>query len=332
MERKIGVLGLGWWGLKLARALAAQQGLGPGLMVGVDPLASRREEAEKTLGFATVDDPRRVLDDEDITAVVVATPPPTHFGLAQAALAAGKHVLVTKPPTSTLDELEILVREAETRRLVFMLDSTFVYNDPVKKIRELLDAGAVPDIRFVQSLRYGNDLRFHHVGRLRDTMLANGVDVVRDLVFHDLAVITHLFPGMRIRPTAVHKANTLAKFTAPEYAYAGTMCDTAFLRLETDRFPIHIGLSWVLPERRRELLIASGEVQLVYDDLKPENKISMFRIEDKHEEIIVHGQREPLALVVKHFLECVEKGQRPVTNGKYMLDVMRLYDAIIECR
>ncbi|MGA2585562.1 MAG: Gfo/Idh/MocA family oxidoreductase [Candidatus Aminicenantales bacterium] len=330
MRKKIGVLGLGWWGLKLARALTAQQGLGPGLVIGVDPLTPRRSEAEKTLGIGTVEDPRRIFDDEDIEAVVVATPPPTHFGLAQAALAAGKHVLVTKPPTSTLDELEILVREAETRRAVFMLDSTFVYSDPVQKIRELLDAGAVPDIRFVQSLRYGNDLRFHHVGRLRGTMLANGVDVVRDLVFHDLAVITHLFPGMRIRPTAVHKANTLAKFTAPEYA--GTMCDTAFLRLETDRFPIHIGLSWVLPERRRELLIASSDVQLVYDDLKPEKKISMFRIEDKHEEFVVHGQREPLALVVEHFLDCIKNGKRPMTDGKYMLDVMRLYDEIRECR
>jgi len=330
MRMKIAVLGLGWWGLKLARVLAAQQGLGPGLMIGLDPLASRREETEKTLGIGTVGDSRRVFDDEEVEAVVVATPPPTHFGLAYAALVAGKHVLMTKPPTSTLDELEILVREAETRRVVFMMDSTFVYSDPVQKIRKLLDAGAVPDIRFVQSLRYGNDLRFHHVGRLRDTMLANGVDVIRDLVFHDLAVITHLFPGMQIRPAAVHKANTLAKFTAPEFA--GTMCDTAFLRLETDRFPIHIGLSWVLPERRRELLIASADVQLVYDDLKPEKKITMFRVEDKHEEFVEYKQREPLALVVEHFLDCIKNGKRPMTDGKYMLDVMRLYDAIRECR
>jgi len=330
MQRKIAVLGLGWWGLKLARVLAAQQGLGPGLMIGVDPLAPRREEAEKMLGIGTVDDPRHILDDEEVEAVVVATPPPTHFGIMKAAFAAGKHVLVTKPPTSTLDELEILVHEAETRRVVFMLDSTFVYSDPIQKIRELLDEGAVSDIRFVQSLRYGNDLRFHHVGRLRETMLANGVDVVRDLVFHDLAILIFLFPGIRIRPAAVHKANTLANFTPAEFA--GTMCDTAFIRLETDRFPIHIGLSWVLPERRRELLIASADVQLIYDDLKPEKKITMFRIEDKHEEFVEHGQREPLALVVEHFLDCIKNGKRPMTDGRYMLDVMRLYDAIIECR
>jgi predicted dehydrogenase len=87
----------------------------------------------------------------------------------------------------------------------------------------------------------------------------------------------------------------------------------------------------VLPERRRELLIASGEVQLVYDDLKPEKKITMFRIEDKHEEFVAHGQREPLALVAGHFLECIETGQRPMTDGRYMLDVMRLYEAVKEC-
>ncbi|MCJ7587575.1 MAG: hypothetical protein MUQ00_06720, partial [Candidatus Aminicenantes bacterium] len=72
--------------------------------------------------------------------------------------------------------------------------------------------------------------------------------------------------------------------------------------------------------------------QLVYDDLKPEQKISMFRVEDKHQELVGHGQREPLALVLEHFLECVEKGQKPMTDGRYMLDVMRLYDAIMECR
>jgi predicted dehydrogenase len=110
------------------------------------------------------------------------------------------------------------------------------------------------------------------------------------------------------------------------------MCDTAFIRLETDRFPIHIGLSWVLPERRRELLIASADVQLIYDDLKPDKKISIFRIEDKHEEFVEHGQREPLVLVVEHFLDCIKNGKRPMTDGRYMLDVMRLYDAIIEWR
>jgi predicted dehydrogenase len=323
---RIAVLGLGWWGAKLARNFAGHPSVGPGGVIGVDPSEERRAEAAKTLGIETVADAGAVFARADVAAVVIATPPPTHFGMAMAAFTAGKHVLVTKPPTTTVGELEGLVQTAAANHLVFMLDSTFVYNQAVRKVRELLDAGAVQDIRLVQLRRWGNDLRLHHVRRLKDTMLANGVDVIQDLVFHDLAMLRFLFPELVMRPVAVHRANTLARYTPPQFTQA--MCDTALICLETERFPIHISLSWVLPERRRELLVAGPEVQLVYDDLRTEGKISLFRIEEKQETVVEHAAGEPLTAVVDHFVECLAMKAQPLTDGQYMLDVMGLYDQI----
>lgn len=314
----VAVLGLGWWGSKILRNVVQHPGAGK--VVGADPLLLRRKETKNNQDVIVVDHHDNVFDDPEIDAVVIATPPATHFDLIRKAFEAGKDVLVTKPPTKTIDELESLVTLAGRYERVFMMDSTFVYSEPVRRIKGLLDEGLFDDIRFVQSLRYGNDLRMHHVNRLRDTMIANEVDVIEDLLFHDMAILNYLLTGVCLRTTAVHRSYTLSE----------KHCDTAFIRLDTDKFPIHIGLSWTLPERRRELVITDAKQQLIFDDLKPENKITLFEIEERKERLIEHGNREPLLLVIDHFLNCVKNRSTPFTDGTYMLNVMKSFLSVVE--
>ncbi|MCX5829810.1 MAG: Gfo/Idh/MocA family oxidoreductase [Deltaproteobacteria bacterium] len=314
----IAVLGLGWWGSKLLRNLSANPQVSK--ISGCDPWAARREEMKSYPNVVLYEDPSRVLEMPDVVGVVIATPPPTHFELAKAAFAAGKHVLMTKPPTQTLTELEILVEMADRDHFVFMMDSTFVYSDPVREIRHLLDKELFPEIGFIQSLRYGNDLRMHNIARLRTTMLDQGTDVIRDLFFHDAAILTYLFPNEVFAPVAVHRL----------YGISGTCCDTAMIRLESQRFPIHVGLSWTLPERRRELLIADGRQQLIFDDLDPEKKLTLFKFEEKTETALPHGAGEPLANVVDHFIMCIRERQRPLTDGGFMLKVMELFESVLQ--
>lgn len=315
---RVGVLGLGWWGSKLFRNVYCHPAVERA--AGVDPCAARREEMAKNLDVSMFAAPEEVFNDPLIKAVVIATPPATHFDLARAALEAGKDVLVTKPPTRTIDELESLTKLAQSNGCIFMMDSTFIYSEPVSKIRKLLDGGLFTDILFIQSLRYGNDLRMHHVNRLRETMLANGTNVAMDLLFHDMAILNYLLPGKSLKAKASHKVNLLSN----------TLCDTAFIRLDTDTFPIHIGLSWTLPERRRELLICDREKQLIFDDLAAGNKLKLFWIEEKREEEIPHGYEEPLSRVIGHFMHCIKTRQTPFTDGVYMLGVMRSFQAVLE--
>ena len=316
---RIAVIGLGWWGPKLLRNLRQHPLVEEA--IGVDVSQEVCERIADEMGCGTSCEPIEILADSTIDGIVIATPPATHHPIAIAAFESGKHVLVTKPPTSTITELEDLERRAEDGGQVFMMDSTFVYSEPVRKLKDLLDGGIMPDIRFVQSLRYGNDLRFHHVSRLRNTMLKNGIDVVNDLIFHDLAILTYLFPDNHLTPTSVHESYTLSD----------VLCDTAFLRLDGSQYPVHIGLSWTLPERRRELLIADREKQILYDDLKSENKISVFHIETQKEDIVAHGQAEPLYLVVDHFLKCIRDNTQPLTGGHYMLNLMETFTAVRAC-
>ncbi|MEW6382159.1 MAG: Gfo/Idh/MocA family oxidoreductase [bacterium] len=315
---KVAVLGLGWWGSKLLRNVLHHPAVES--VTGVDPSAVRRQEIAANLNAPVLADPEEIFRDPSIRAIVIATPPKTHFELAKSALAAGKDVLITKPPTKTLAELEYLTALAGQNRCIFMMDSTFVYSEPVWKIRELLESNLFPDIVFIQSLRYGNDLRLHHVSRLQETMLDNGISVVEDLVFHDLAILNYLLPGTRFQPKAGHKVNLLSN----------TLCDTAFIRLDTDKFPVHIGLSWTLPERRRELLICDRKKQLIFDDLAAGSKLRLFWIEEKREDLIGHGHEEPLFRVIDHFLHCIQTRGTPFTDGVYMLKVMRIFQSVLE--
>lgn len=317
---KIAVLGLGWWGSKLLRNLVRHEHLGKARVIGADPSAARRMKISEEYSCTVCDDARQVLADPGVSAVVIATPPPTHFQLARAALLRKKDVLLTKPPTQTVAELAELADIARSEGRVIMMDSTFVYSDAVRKVKSLLQDGFFKEIRYVQSLRYGNDLRMHHVGRLRETMLKNGINVIDDLLIHDIAILTYLFPESAIVPESVHRVAVLSRH----------LCDTAFIRLRTDRFPIHIGLSWTLPDRRRELLITDEEKQLVFDDLRPDGKIEVFWIEDKRLESIEHGNGEPLFAVVDHFVNCVRDRMEPFTNGDYMLKVMGDFKAVLD--
>ncbi|MDH5423116.1 MAG: Gfo/Idh/MocA family oxidoreductase, partial [Acidimicrobiia bacterium] len=108
---RIAVIGAGYWGPNLIRNLTAF----PGTTVPwvCDTSLSTAERAiTNTPARATsnIDD---VLADPDVHGVAVATPAGTHASIAQAALAAGKHVLVEKPLARTVADGEAMVRMAE---------------------------------------------------------------------------------------------------------------------------------------------------------------------------------------------------------------------------
>jgi predicted dehydrogenase len=87
-----------------------------------------------------------VLKDARVDVVAIATPVSSHFNLALQALKAGKHVFIEKPMTSTVEEAQILLDEADLRALIVAVDHTFVYTGAVRKMRELVSDESLGDI------------------------------------------------------------------------------------------------------------------------------------------------------------------------------------------
>ena len=183
----VGVIGYGYWGPNLVRNFAEIPGAD---VVAVCDLSGDRlvRALTRHAGIDVTTDAHALLSRSDIDAVAIATPVSTHFDLAHAALLAGKHVLVEKPLTASAECAERLIDTAAGRRLVLMVDHTFVYTGAVRAIQHFLATDGVGELLYYDSVRINLGL-FQH-----------DVNVLWDLAVHDLAIMDFLLPQ---RPVAV---------------------------------------------------------------------------------------------------------------------------------
>jgi predicted dehydrogenase len=291
---RVGVVGLGYWGPNLARNFDQLAELA--WICDADPehlsaFAARYPQATATERY---DD---LLEDATLDAVVVATPVPTHYELARRALEAGKHVLVEKPPAMRGAEMDELVRLSEERDLVCMPGHLLLYHPGVKKLKELVDAGALGDVLCV----YGNRQNLGIIRQDENALWSLGV--------HDLSVILYLL-GEEPEEVVAHGRD----FLTPGVE------DVVFCYL---RFPsgkiAHMHLSWLDPHKLRKITVVGTEKMVVFDDMELERKVTVYekspwqRAESYGEWQTRSGDitipkiptDEPLRLECEHFLALV---------------------------
>ena len=169
--------GVGGWGKNVVRVVGELADLAwicDTDRARLDEYAQRYPQAQLTRDFGDL------LADDEVEAVVIATPVPTHHELAKAALEAGKHVFVEKPPAMRVEEMEELVALAEARDLVLMPGHLLLYHPGVQKLKELIDAGELGEVLCV----YGNRQNLGIVRTNENALWSLGV--------HDLSVILWL--------------------------------------------------------------------------------------------------------------------------------------------
>jgi predicted dehydrogenase len=271
----------------------------------------------------TTTDYAELLADTRIDAIAIATPVSTHFDLAMQSLQAGKHVLLEKPLTRTFEQAIQLVEEAERRNLTLMVDHTFIYTGAVRKIKELVSSDGLGDIYYYDSVRVNLGL-FQH-----------DVNVIWDLAVHDLSIMDYILPS---QPCAVSATGMSHVPEQPE--------NIAYLTLFFDDCLIaHIHVNWLAPVKLRSTLIGGSRKMIVYDDLEPSEKIKVYdkgiTVASDAESIykMLIGYRtgdmwapqtdrtEALRAEALHFIECIEHGKLPLTDGKAGLRVVRIMEA-----
>lgn len=318
----IGVVGYGYWGPNLVRNLA--ETAGARVVAVCDRRAERLAAAQgRYPSLRVCADPRQLIDDPAVDAVAVATPVASHFELALAALRAGKHVLVEKPLTDSVETSRRLIAEAERRRLVLMVDHVFVYASAVEKMRELATSGELGELQYYDSVRINLGL-FQH-----------DVNVLWDLAVHDLSIMDHVLAR---QPEAV-SATGLAHIPGqPE--------NIAYLTIFFgDRLLGHVHVNWLAPVKVRRTLLGGSRRMIVFDDLEASEKIKVYdrgvsfndspesvdqlRVDYRMGDMWAPrlALREPLGAAVAHFVACVAQDRRPITDGRAGLRVVQLLEA-----
>jgi predicted dehydrogenase len=316
------VLGYGYWGPNLARVLDDTGQFG--LVAICDPSGERLDSAGRAHPRARLTKSwQAVVSDPAIDAVAITTPAGTHFELGLAALRAGKHVLVEKPLACSAAEAEILVEESRHRRLILMVDHTFVYSAPVRAIKQLLDSGQLGAPWYYDSVRA-------NLGIVR-----SDVNVVWDLATHDLAVLDYLHP---IQPAAIQATGVTPGF---DHVVPDERQQIAYLTLHyPSGFIAHIHVNWLAPLKIRRVLLGGSRRMVAWDDLEPSDKVKLFDsgIEPGPTPGELHYRSggvtpvalegiEPLKALVDHFADCVRTGRTPITDGAAGLRVVRLLEA-----
>lgn len=319
---RVGVIGYGYWGPNLVRNFTEAPGA---TVTFVSDLSAARvaHAARRYPGIAVSTTARELIASPQVDAVVVATPVETHYSLALAALEAGKHVLVEKPLTSTAEQALHLIEEAERRRLVLMVDHTFVYTGAVQKIRDLVQSGELGDIYYYDSVRVNLGL-FQH-----------DVNVLWDLAVHDLSIMDFVLGR---QPTSVSATGLAHVSGRPEnIAYLTLFFD--------DRLIGHFHVNWLAPVKVRRTLVSGSRRMVVYDDLEPSEKVKVYdrgislnpSTENVYQMLVAYrtgdmwapqvALREALSVEAAHFVECITSAIRPITSGAAGLRIVRLLEA-----
>jgi predicted dehydrogenase len=321
----IGVIGYGYWGPNLVRNFAEC----PGAQVQMvcDLRAAQLQKVQNRYpGVRVTSTPADVWNDPAVDAVVIATPVDRHFELAMASLRAGKHVLVEKPMTSTSEQASRLIDEAAARRLVLMVDHTFVYTGAVRKMRELTQAGELGDIYYYDSVRINLGL-FQH-----------DVNVLWDLAVHDLSIMDFVLGKQPVAVSATGLAHVQGR---PEnIAYMTMFFDGSLIA--------HVHANWLSPVKVRRTLLGGSRRMVVFDDLEASEKIKVYdrgiSLNPSPENVyqMLIGYRagdmwapqlavsEALAVEAGHFVACVRDSTAPETGGEAGLHVVRLLEAATE--
>src|SRR6476646_4034150 len=319
---RIGVIGYGYWGPNLVRNFAEVPDTQ--VLAVADMNSARLQVASRRYpGVQAVVDYRDLLKNPDIDAVAISTPVSTHFPLAMEALQAGKHVLVEKPMTADTEQAQRLIDEAARRKLVLMVDHTFVYTGAVRKIRELINEGTLGDVYYYDSTRVNLGL-FQH-----------DVNVIWDLAVHDLSIMDYILPEVPVEVSATGIGHV-----------AGAGEDAAYVSLfYSGSIIAHVNVNWLSPVKIRRTLIGGSKSMIVYDDIENSEKVKIY---DKGV-IVKNGPEslykllvsyrsgdmsapkldttEALHLEAQHFAQCIQNGTTPITDGHAGLRVVSVLEA-----
>lgn len=319
----VGVIGCGYWGPNLIRNFNENQHTA---LTHICDLNSDKVERLRLRypHVSVTTDYRDLLKNMSLDAVAIATPVSSHYQLVREALNAGKHVLVEKPFASTVKEAERLVKLAQKKGQVLLVDHTFIYTGAVRDIKRRIDAGELGDIYYFDSVRVNLGL-FQH-----------DVNVVWDLAPHDLSIMDYLVAEEPVSVIATGASHT-----------PGELEDVAYLTLKFRGDLIaHFHVNWMSPVKIRKVIIGGSKKMVVFDDLDPAEKVKIYdkgislsktnektmhqslvqyRIGDMHAPAI--SSSEALGVEVEHFADCIRNRKAPLTGGDAGLRVVRILEA-----
>lgn len=319
---KIGAIGCGYWGPNLIRNFVEIPTTELIAIADLDQERLHHMQSRYSQIKHTTQDYREFFK-MGLDAVVISTPPQTHYKIARECLENNLHVLIEKPLATNSEDVRRLIELAEERKLVLMVGHTFEYNSAVRALKEMIDSGELGDIHYIDAVRAS-------LGLFHPTM-----NVIWDLAPHDISIMLHLLGES---PYSVStRGIACVQQTVEDVAYMTMMFPNNVLS--------HIRMSWLDPCKTRRITVVGSKKMVVYDDVEAQEKLKVydkgvkairrtdtfgeFQFAYHYGNIVSPFVRfeEPLRVECLHYAECIREGKQPLTDGHNGLRVVEIIEA-----
>ena len=316
----VGIIGAGYWGKNLIRSYSMIKSVRLKYIVDTNPNTletfSNYPEICKTEYY------HNVLGDPEVDAVVVSTPPVTHYEVVKKALLSGKHVFVEKPLTLETSHALELVEIAEERKRKLMIGHLLLYHPCITEIKKYIDDGDIGEIYYLYCQRL-------NLGKVR-----SDENALQSFAPHDISVAIYLMGKNPVSVCAYGRSYLQHEIEDVVFLY---MC-----------FPqgkvAHVHVSWLDPHKVRRTTIVGSRKMVVFDDMEPREKIKIYdkgvdmsgdygsygeflSLRDGNIFLPAIKMSEPLKLECEHFIECIEKDYPPRSDGRNGLIVTQVLEA-----
>lgn len=301
----VALIGCGAWGSAYLRTINSMSAIKKVYVCELD----RNIRERIALDYPTnevLDDYFRILDDPTIEAVIIATPPNTHYEIAVNCLTHGKSVLVEKPITTKVEDAKKLIEIAELNQQILMTGHIMEYHPAVEKLKEYIKEGHLGEVQFI------------NFERTNTNIYRVDVNVISDLTVHDLTILFYL---LEEQPKWVMAQGIRWEDHLP--------VGTVLINMSFDNnILVHIHTNWHYPVKSRKFSLVGKKAMAVFDDtLEFGNKLKLIDEEGKVQYISILRE-QPLIRQCEHFTHCVRYKKQPRSDGWDALRVMKVMHAL----
>ena len=318
---KIGIVGCGYWGPNLIRNFIDNPN--SEVVMVADLKKDRLIRIKNSYPHILVTENYQELFEQELDAIVIATPPSTHYQIAKECLQHGFNILVEKPLTLKSEHAEELIQLSEKMDLILMVGHTFEHNAAVHTMKQLIDSGELGQIYYLDA------------ARLNLGLFSRDLNVLWDLAPHDVSILIYLLGEL---PLAVNAQGAASVFN--------NIHDVAYINLVfPNNIMAHIHVSWLDPCKVRRVTVVGSKKMAVYNDIESQEKIKIydkgveppdytngygeFQFSYRYGDILIPNIRfvEPLKVECQHFLDCISNHRKPSSSGLVGLNVVKVLEA-----
>lgn len=318
----IGIIGMGYWGPNLYRNFNNNKNFLVKYICDNDLKTLSKIPVNKNL-TSKITDYKKILKDESIKAVVIATPVRTHYTIAKESLRSGMHIFVEKPLADSSKKCQELIKIAKNNSLKIFVDHTFLYTSAVNKIKEIMNKQNFGDLLYYDSTRINLGL------------IQEDINVMWDLGVHDLSILNFI---QRKKPKLISAVGHKHFKSKPATSAYMTL-------LYENNFVAHINVNWLSPVKIRQTILGGTKKMILYNDLEPSDKIKIFnkgvnvikkenspsnlieyRVGDTFLPNLKNNEALETAVIEFHEMVC-NRNYVTRSNGQNGLDVVKILEA-----